>query len=55
LLNDSTVLKDINPGQTIRFPVEKKPRFKPLLVENWKNYYLVSPVEFGGLEYDHMH
>jgi hypothetical protein len=49
VVEDSKVLKDVNPGQPIRFPVEEKPRFKPLSVDDWKNEFLVAPVEFGGL------
>lgn len=29
VVKDSKVLKDVNPGQPIRFPVEDKPRFEP--------------------------
>lgn len=37
VVNDSVVLKDVNPGQPIRFTVEDEPRFKPLSVEEWQN------------------
>jgi len=50
VVKDSEVLKDVNPGQPIRFPVEERPRFKPLSVEDWKNEFLVAPVDFGGLD-----
>jgi len=50
VVKESVVLKDVTPGQPIRFPVEEKPRFTPLSVEDWKNEYLVAPVDFGGLE-----
>ncbi len=33
VVKDSTVLKDVNPGQPIRYPVEKKGRFEPLDVK----------------------
>jgi len=49
VVRDSEVLKEVNPGQPIRFPVEKKARFKPLSKEAWKNEFLQSTVEFGGL------
>jgi len=55
VVKDSEVLEDVNPGQPIRFPVEDKPRFQPLAVENWKNDFLVAPVGFGGLDHDHLH
>jgi len=55
VVRDSEVLKDVNPGQPIRFPVEKKGRFKPLSLKGWANEYLVAPVDFGGLEHEHMH
>ena len=54
VMKDQEPLKGVNPGQPIRFPVENKPRFQPLSVESWKNGYLVSPVEFGGLDNDHI-
>ena len=49
VVRDSKVLQEVNPGQPIRFPVEKKARFKPLSKEAWKNEFLQSTVEFGGL------
>lgn len=54
VVKDSKVLKGVNPGQPIRFPIEDKGRFEPLSIENWKNDYLVGD-EFlqGGL--DHVH
>ncbi|MEB3322110.1 MAG: amidohydrolase family protein [Synechococcaceae cyanobacterium] len=55
VVRDSKVLKDVNPGQPIRFPVEKRPRFKPLSEKEWRNEFLVSPVEFGGLDGPHIH
>ena len=55
VVKDSKVLKDVTPGQPIRFPVEDKPRFQPLSVEAWKNEFLVSPVGFSGLDYEHIH
>jgi hypothetical protein len=55
VVSDSTVLKDVNPGQPIRFPVEDKPRFKPLSLEGWQDKYLVAPTGFHGLDGDHIH
>jgi len=55
VVKDSKVLKDVNPGQPIRFPVEKKGRFKPLATEAWKNEFLVAPTGFHGLDDAHMH
>lgn len=50
VVKDSKVLKDVYPGQPIRFKPEEKCRFKPLTVKDWKEQYMVSPVEFGGLD-----
>jgi hypothetical protein len=55
VVSDSTVLKDVNPGQPIRFPVEDKPRFKPLSLEGWQDKYLVAPTGFHGLDGDQIH
>ena len=56
LVKDSEVLKDVHPGQPIRFPVPGKPRFEPLSVEGWVNRNLVAPTGFFGLEHDaHIH
>ena len=50
VVKDSKVLKDVNPGQPIRFPVEDKPRFEPLALDSWTREFLVAPVGFGGLD-----
>jgi cytosine/adenosine deaminase-related metal-dependent hydrolase len=55
VVSDSIVRKDVNPGQPIRFPVEDKPRFKPLSLEGWQDEYLVSPTGFHGLDIEHIH
>lgn len=55
VVKDSTVLKDVNPGQPIRFPVEEKGRFKPLSIEGWKNEFLIAPTGFHGLDDRHIH
>jgi len=50
VVKNSKVLKDVNPGQPIRFPVADRPRFKALSIEGWQRQYLVAPVDFGGLD-----
>ena len=51
VIRDSVVLKAVNPGQPIHFPIEEAPRFEPLSVENWKNEYLVAPeASFNALD-----
>ncbi len=46
VVKDSEVLKDVNSGQPIRFPVEDGPRFQPLALEDWQNEFLVAPEEW---------
>lgn len=48
VVKDSEVLKDVNPGQPIRFPVEAEGRFEPLSLEDWQNKFLVAPEGFDG-------
>jgi hypothetical protein len=55
VVKDSKVLKGVNAGQPIRFPIEDKPGFKSLDIDEWKNEFLVAPVGFGGLDIDHEH
>jgi cytosine/adenosine deaminase-related metal-dependent hydrolase len=55
VVKDSRVLTDVNPGQPIRFPVEKKERFKPLAIKDWQNEFLVAPTGFHGLDDAHIH
>jgi N-acyl-D-glutamate deacylase len=50
VVKDSKVLKDVNPGQPIRFEQETRSRFEPLDVQKWTDLYTVSSVEFGGTE-----
>jgi N-acyl-D-aspartate/D-glutamate deacylase len=50
VVSDSKVLKDVNPGQPIRFEPETTSRFEPVSVDAWNDLYMVSPVEFGGTE-----
>lgn len=54
VVKDSKVLKDVTPGQPIRFDVEEKARFKPLSKENWQNEFLIVPDAFHGLD-NHNH
>ena len=48
VVKDSKVLKDVNPGQPIRYDPEAKGRFVPLSVEEWMQTFYASPVDFGG-------
>jgi len=42
VVKNSKVLKGVNPGQSIRFPVEKKGRFVPATGESWLKTYTVK-------------
>ena len=55
VVKDSKVLKDVAPGQPIRFPEEKEGRFKALSVDDWQSEFLVAPVGFHGLDDGHIH
>ena len=55
VVKNSNVLKDENPGQPIRFPVEEQARYEPLSVEAWQKEWADSPVDFGGLDREHRH
>ncbi len=55
VVKDSKVQEGVFAGQPIRFPVENKQRFQPLSVENWRNEFLDSDIDFGGLEREHFH
>lgn len=46
VVQDSEVLKDVFPGQPIRFPVEEAGRFEPLDPDKWESRFLVSPAGF---------
>jgi hypothetical protein len=47
LVDDSEVLKDVNPGQPIRFePQESK--LEPLVISNWTQKFYDVPQDFGG-------
>lgn len=49
VMKDSEPLKGVNPGQPIRFEVEKKGRFEPLTLDNWKTEFTTGvPCDFGG-------
>jgi len=45
VVKDSKVLKDVNPGQPIRYPVEKQGRFEPVEVKGWIETHAVPLVE----------
>jgi N-acyl-D-amino-acid deacylase len=42
VVSDSKVLKDVNPGQAIRFPVEDVGRFEPSTKEQWLRTFTVD-------------
>jgi hypothetical protein len=42
VVRNSEVLKDVSPGQSIRFPVEKKGRLIPVSGESWLRAYTVE-------------
>ncbi len=45
VVKDSTVVKDVFPGQPIRYPVESKGRHVPLDVKGWIETHAVPLVE----------
>jgi len=55
VVKNSEVLKDVYPGQPVRFPVEKRGRFTPLSIQGWHNEFLVAPTGFHGLDDGHIH
>jgi len=55
VVRNSEVLKDVHPGQPVRFPVEEEPRFRPLSIEGWQDRFLVAPTGFHGLDDGHIH
>ena len=42
VVRDSQVLKDVYPGQAIRFPVEAEGRFEPVTAEAWLKTYTIK-------------
>ncbi|MFK7878121.1 hypothetical protein [Roseobacter sp.] len=42
VVSDSKVLKDVNPGQPIRFPVVEKGRFEPSNKEQWLRTFTID-------------
>ena len=48
IVKDSKVLKDVYPGQPLRFPVEEAGRYEPVTAERWKDANLIETRE--GLE-----
>lgn len=56
VVKNSKVLKDVNPGQPIRFEPLAKGLFEPITIESWTEKFLVAPVDFGGtVPYGHEH
>ena len=53
VVKDSVVLKDVNPGQPIRFDVQEEGRFKALDENSWKGQFLTAPTGFFGLDPQH--
>ena len=45
VVKDSKVLKDVNPGQPIRYPEESKGRFEPVEVDTWIETYAIPVLE----------
>lgn len=52
VVKDSIVLKDVNPGLPIRFPVETEAHFEPLSLGEWQEKFLTAPTGFSGLDID---
>jgi N-acyl-D-glutamate deacylase len=48
VMKDQEPLKDVNPGQPIRFEVQEKGRFEPLTIEGWTKRFYTVPQDFGG-------
>jgi N-acyl-D-glutamate deacylase len=47
VVDNSEVLRDVNPGQPIRFePTDSK--LEPLSADRWTSTYYVVPHDFGG-------
>ena len=45
VVKDSKVLKDVYPGQPLRYPVEKQGRFEPVKVDTWIKTYAIPVLE----------
>ena len=45
IVKDSKVLKDVYPGQPLRFPVEEVGRYEPISAESWKEANLIETKE----------
>ena len=45
VVRNSTVLKDVKPGQPIRYPVEDKGRFEPVNVSRWISEKTITPID----------
>lgn len=48
VMRDSEPLKAFHAGQHIRFELQEKGRFRPILAENWTREFYVAPIDFGG-------
>jgi N-acyl-D-aspartate/D-glutamate deacylase len=48
IVKDSKVLRDVYPGQPLRFPIEAAGRYEPISAEAWKEANLIESKE--GLE-----
>jgi hypothetical protein len=48
VMKDSEPIEGVNPGQPIRFAVEKKSRLIPLSIDNWKTEFTSGAPDFGG-------
>jgi len=48
VMKDSEPIKRFDAGQPIRFEVQEKGRFKPLIEEGWVKTFYASPIDFGG-------
>ena len=42
VVSDSKVLKDVYPGQSLRFPIEEQGRFVPVSGESWLKTYTIK-------------
>jgi formylmethanofuran dehydrogenase subunit A len=47
VVEDSTVLKDVFPGQPIRYPVEAQGRHEPLDVDTWIETHTLPTIDEG--------
>jgi len=50
VVKDSQVLKDVNPGQPIRFATEQNGKFEAVSAESWRGSFLAAPAGFHGMD-----